>query len=433
MPETPLTNLLDEAIIKNMAPKHANETLDIENFLSIKEFHWDIKPFNIITGDMGSGKSLCIKLLYFFEGILVSSILLAPGFSRKMFENGNFFERLSVKFKKIFYLNDNNCHGLKITYSCKINGSDFTISVAWDDQKDKLQWESEYLKKKMPKWAGYFKSHDTPDMFRIVRNHIHEDINHDFNDKLPISCMFVPASRAALAVVGSNPDFQDPYLKDFVRDRDFLLLDRDISLSRKLADILKVNNIKLDPNDAAVMLEHTDGRTVPTLFSSSGQQELVYLLLLMERLPKIRFSYGGMLSIFIEEPSAHLFPKEQKDLIERIVALFQKKKVLDTKFFITTHSPYVLNVLNNMLKKGSIIDKYGKNKEWSKKIENKFDFPSLFFFFLSASFIEEKKGTDVLDPKSGIIFADKIDEIAELIDTDTQRLLELDYKLEGKG
>jgi AAA15 family ATPase/GTPase len=81
--------------MKYMPPKYI-ETLDIENFLSIKEFHWDIKQFNIITGDMGSGKSLCIKLLCFFEGIFRSSILLAPGISKQIFENGNFFERFGL-------------------------------------------------------------------------------------------------------------------------------------------------------------------------------------------------------------------------------------------------------------------------------------------------------------------------------------------------
>jgi hypothetical protein len=148
----------------------------------------------------------------------------------------------------------------------------------------------------------------------------------------------------------------------------------------------------------------------------------------MEQLPEIIFTYGSMLSVFIEEPSAHLFPKEQKELIERIVALSRKKTALDTRFFITTHSPYVLNVINNMLKKGSIIK---KNEERTDEIEKKFDFPSLFAHEVSASFIEKKKGTNMLDSKSGIIFADKIDEIAELIDADTQRLIDFDYELDA--
>jgi hypothetical protein len=151
---------------------------------------------------------------------------------------------LSEKFKRFFYLNGNDCQGLNISYCCKINGSNFTLSVAWDDQQRKLVWKSDYLTKKMPEWACHFISPDTPDMAQIVKNLIHDEIKHDFAEKLPIACMFVPSSRAALAVVGSNTEFKDPYLYSFARDKDYLLSDPDISLSAELADILKVKNIK---------------------------------------------------------------------------------------------------------------------------------------------------------------------------------------------
>ena len=84
--------------------ENIKETLEINNFLSISYMDWKINNFNILTGDMGSGKSLCIKLLSFFENIFVSSILLAPGFSKKLFENGNFFDKLSDRLKKNFLL-----------------------------------------------------------------------------------------------------------------------------------------------------------------------------------------------------------------------------------------------------------------------------------------------------------------------------------------
>jgi len=407
------------------AQRPYTETLNIENFLSIKKFEWDIKPFNIITGDMGSGKSLCIKVLAFFEGLLVSAIFLAPGFSRKLFENGNFFDRLSEKFRVFFYLNDNNCPGLRIIYSCKINGSDFTISVTWDDTRHKLVWECDYLRKKLPQWSGYFSSPETPDMAQEVRTRILDEIEHDFLGKFPISNMFVPASRAALAAVGSNTPFKDPYLNAFAQSKDFLLSYFDVDLSRELADILKVKNIEKNPVDENdVVLVHKDGRTVPSLFSSSGQQELVYLLLLMKNMPDIGFTYGrGMMSFFIEEPSAHLFPKGQKELIENIAALFRTEKKMDTRFFITTHSPYVLNVINNMLRKGSMI---ARHKERIDKINEKIIFPHLFADEITALFInEDGTQTDMLDAKEKMIFADKIADISYLINEDTIKLDEL--------
>jgi AAA15 family ATPase/GTPase len=57
--------------------KDIKETLEIHNFLSIKHIKWEIEKFNIITGDMAAGKSLCIKLTQFFEDIIVN-LLIAP-------------------------------------------------------------------------------------------------------------------------------------------------------------------------------------------------------------------------------------------------------------------------------------------------------------------------------------------------------------------
>jgi ABC-type ATPase involved in cell division len=404
------------------------ETLNIENFLSIQKFHWNIKQFNIITGDMGAGKSLCIKLLIFFEEIIASSILLAPGFSKKLFENGNFFDRLSEKFWKLFCLDGHNCQDLNIAYSCKVNGSNFAITVKWNDEQKKLVWECDYFTNNLSKWSSYFSSPETPDMAQALRVRIHEEITHDFMDKLPIMGIFVPASRAALAVVGSNTVFKDYFLNRFAEDKDFLLSHPDISLNNELADILKVKNIAKNTKDEGdVVLIHNDGRTVPSLFSSSGQQELVYLLLLMQKLPDMHFLYGRMLSVFVEEPSAHLFPKEQKELMEGIITLFREKNELNTRYFITTHSPYVLNVINNMLRKGSILN---RNPEKAEEINNKIPFPGLFTEEISASFINGGGTvTDMLDPNEEILFADKIADISYLINEDTIKLDNLSNEL----
>jgi predicted ATPase len=401
------------------------EVLDIEHFLTVKKFYWEIKPFNIITGDMGSGKSLCIKLLEFFESLLISSILLAPGFSKKLFENGTFFERLARTFKDRFYLADNFAlPGLRINYVFRINGSEFNILLIWDGQ---LKWTCDYLTANLKKWSTYFTGTETPDMAKEVRNRIHEEIRHTFLDKLPVSPMFVPASRAALAVVGTNTSLTDFYLNGFAGDRDFFLSYPDISLKEEYTKILHVRNIKKNPKDEMdVVLEHDDGRVVPTLYSSSGQQELLYLLLLMEKLPKINFLYGGMLSIIIEEPSAHLFPKEQKDLIESIITLFRKEKELESRFFITTHSPYILNVINNTLKKGHLIDKIktcndGVLKKTIKEDIKELSFPHLMADEVSAFFIKNNDEAESMinESKNGSFLYEKmIEDITQCIDDD---------------
>jgi len=54
--------------------------------------------------------------------------------------------------------------------------------------------------------------------------------------------------------------------------------------------------------------------------------------------------------LFIEEPEAHLHPEVQVELIE----IFAKLSELKLKIFITSHSNYMFNKLNNLLIKKEI-------------------------------------------------------------------------------
>ena len=101
------------------------------------------------------------------------------------------------------------------------------------------------------------------------------------------------------------------------------------------------------------------------------------------------FSYGKTNNIFIEEPEAHLFPNEQKLLIELLVDVYNNlnKNKLKWRFFITTHSPYILNALNNMLLKGSILDK--KDDSEKNIINTEVKFPSLRNNNVSGIFIKK--------------------------------------------
>jgi predicted ATPase len=417
--------------------ENIKETLEINNFLSISYMKWEISAFNILTGDMGSGKSLCIKLLSFFENIFISSILLAPGFSKKLFENGNFFDKLSDRLKKTFYLSVDDCLNLDLKYICKTKSRNFSVFVSWNKSKDNLDWKCNYLEERLKNWSRYFPEKETPDTARDVKNRIHEEIKHDFDFKLPLSNFFVPASRATITVVSANTTLKEEFLKDFADDKDYLLRNFEILLrNNKLSKILKIKNIHENENDENdVVLEHIDGRTVPTLYSSSGQQELVYLLLLLDKLPIISFKYGETLSFFIEEPSAHLFPQEQKETIECIVDFFRNDKEMDTRLFITTHSPYILNSLNNMLKKGNLLKTY-ENME--HEINDTVNIPYLYRDETSAYFLgpdpnNEGKfiGKTMFDNGKRYLNTDQITAISESIYEDTEKLDDFEYKVKN--
>ena len=107
-------------------------------------------------------------------------------------------------------------------------------------------------------------------------------------------------------------------------------------------------------------IEDDEEHPVTINFASSGQQEILWLL---------NFMYVLLLRqenvfLIIEEPEAHIYPLLQKKIMEFIV-LFSNLQ--DSGVLITTHSPYILTVANNLYYAGVLAEE-GAEKEVSKLI-----------------------------------------------------------------
>jgi predicted ATPase len=401
----------------------ATEFLKIDNFLSIKNFEWKIEDFNIITGDMGSGKSLCIKLLKFFEDIIPDLLVLPYENFLAQLNYEGFCKTVTENFKEIFQFKITGPQKQKvftINYTFSYNNESIGIEIK-NDTHDALVFESPYLKKMLENWKEYLekKENITPDGFDELKLYLYNDILKKFGEHFPVATIFIPASRAALAL---GPASGDSYLKGFSELMNVLQKRFQGRNPALINSILKAK-IKIDDT---LWLESDDGREVSISKASSGQQEIIYVLMLLDKLGNFRFSYGKEQSLFIEEPSAHLFPLEQKQTIELIVQIFnsiRKEGKPVVRFFITTHSPYILNSLNNILKKGSLIEKYNGKKD---EIDSAVEIPHLFAKDISAYFIDgDGVGKSMIDEKEKYIYDDKIAEISYFIDEDARKLSDL--------
>jgi ABC-type lipoprotein export system ATPase subunit len=414
------------------------ERLVIDNFFSIGHFDWKIKDFNILTGKMASGKSLCLKLLHFIEQILHKNIFFAP-ISKDNLKRDIFYNNLTKQFNDIFHSNtpcDDFCNTV-ISYSYSYSDFTFDLTARWNTDSEKLEWNSEYINRNIVEWSGFFGTNNTPDAAKIARTQIHERIKHDFSSYLPIGTEFIPASRA-IAAIANPSDIPDSFLENFIRDDKPFVLNFGRTISDKYVNkILHLKKIivnRSQNNEKTIEIELLNGRKITPLELSSGQQELIYLLLLIKNLPRTQFIYGQTMSIFIEEPSAHLFPQEQKESIEYIVKIFkalQNDNENRVRFFISTHSPYVLNVINNMLKKGHLIkklDEYddGPKKDIIKNEVNSLGFPHLMVDEISAYFIQEEVVTMINDSENGAFLYEKIiEDITQYIDDDYKKVRNL--------
>lgn len=343
-----------------------NERLVIENFLAVKKASIDVKKINVIIGPQANGKSLIAKLLHFhriLNSIFLSSIKndwtkretdrhiikeFESRFPRYAWDGSSFFVGYSIG--DIFFEIDGK----------KTGNSKTVVSVNYSPELVKAV----NYRKKVYKKAREELSAETSDAgrdrkeinlyYEVVVSPLYlGDYSYFFTRAL-----FIPASRSFFAnlqkniftFLASNLDI-DPYLKEFGSHyenskrwyKDDYLRRKDPEFVQNLYDavesIVSGEYEHADQQDWIVK----NSRRINLANASSGQQEALPMLLALCYWP-LRGSDSSM--CFIEEPEAHLFPTSQANIISLLSNICIKQ---GTGFFITTHSPYIVTALNNLI------------------------------------------------------------------------------------
>ncbi len=158
-------------------------------------------------------------------------------------------------------------------------------------------------------------------------------------------------------------------------------------------------------------IEKDTDHPVSINFVSSGQQEILWML---------NFMYVLMLRhenvfLIIEEPEAHIYPSLQKKIME-FITLFTN--IQESGVFITTHSPYILTVANNLYYAG-VLSQEGQLKDVSKVINKNYMMKKgeLSAYKLLNMFVEsgEKNYIDLLDEEKREIRSSLIDDVSSQI------------------
>jgi predicted ATPase len=416
--------------VEGKSYQNRKERLIIKNFFSIKSFDWDIKDFNILTGGMASGKSLCLKLLHFLENIFNITIFY-ENITKEYLKEENIFNRIKKEFENIFQKYDFDYSNTEVNYSYSDNTNIFDLCAKCNNESNELVWSSEYIKNHIKKWQSYLDKEDTPDNSRIALKRIYESISKDFYGSLPFGTIFIPSLRAIAAITDNN-GYRDIFLSDFINDlKPFVLRFEQLS-TEDINKILHIKGMMYDENTRELRITLSDdrgNRKISPLVLSSGQQELLYLLLLVGHLEDTRFIFGKRISIFIEEPSAHLFPLEQKETIEFIVKIFRALKENTTKlnrFFITTHSPYILNVINTIMNRGRLKIELDKLDNKDQEFIDTDTSLHLMRDEISAYYIEYNGQVNSMIPEGeSFLYGDKIDDISQNIFDEANKIEEL--------
>ncbi|MBQ7158992.1 MAG: ATP-binding protein [Treponema sp.] len=121
----------------------------------------------------------------------------------------------------------------------------------------------------------------------------------------------------------------------------------------------------------------------------------------------------------VEEPEQNLYPDYQKKIVESLVLHANQSQ--GNQLLITTHSPYVLGVLNNCIYAGNLT-KQGKNTSGVIPLNHQIPVENA-----SAYKIENGKIRSIISDDLHLINNSEIDGCSEMINADYQKLEDIEF------
>ncbi len=386
------------------------QKISIRNNGPVKNFEMEVEKFNLLIGEQATGKSTIAKSVYYFKTIktkiidYLTQVHDSNSYNSVSQENIWFDRAIKSELKNIFiklfgYSWDLNPEFyMKYDYAAdvwiqvKLKKGDKNkqyISVTYSPELlnsiKKLQIE---IREMYHNNEGVIKTSLVLTNEERKRNHemIVHRVNEIFRDNK--ETYYIPAGRSLLTVMSNNRAIMNNAGNlDLITEMFMMLIDsvrnsfgngvRKAHLlypvEKRQFDVKNITDFIVNIEKGEyfynggrefLKIEEDDGHPVAINFASSGQQEILWLL---------NFMYVLMLReenvfLIIEEPEAHIYPLLQKKIME-FIALFTNMQ--DSGVLITTHSPYILTVANNLYYAG-VLAEDGQAKEIYKVLNKNY-------------------------------------------------------------
>ncbi len=413
-----------------------------------------INDFMIFTGPQASGKSMIAKSIFFFKNIrnLIEKQVNKLFFSENDITELIMEDSLKKEIRSIF---------LQTFGSIWIMDDKMSLEYYYTDSvyiKISLKPDSilgNYIcidfSKKLISYLNKYNDMIFSEFLNLSNNgKIKKDIDTLFENTEEV--IYIPAGRSMMTLFSSQLMYMYSVMNDDQKKSlDYCTqnyLERIMQLKSSFSssvqtlikDKIELTDIKIDKEnleqcvdlmkqilhgeyrnvDGEERLQVSQDKYVKINFASSGQQEAIWIL-------NVVFYYllnNKKTFFIIEEPESHLFPDAQK-LMTEFISLAKNG---GNKVLLTTHSPYILGTINNMLYANRISKKVDKSEV--AKIINPLKW--LQFEKLSAYYVESGAIRSCLDKEFESIDNEVIDGASDVINSDYDRMAELWYAKEMK-
>lgn len=317
-----------------------HKTLHVENFGPVSDATVELRAINMFIGEQSIGKSTLAKLITVFTDYVSLCKLIAGG------------EKIwNVQLKE---------------YNLDIYKDD-PYHIAYDMKEDEKEFHIEFNSGKIDFFlkVGDDKITDA----RTITNHIiklkkiyhAEDVLKKVDNNLEskalleifTNSLYIPAERIIYSVLTNlMPALA---LANSTIPKNLLRFMVDLGNAKSEYPLFQIHLLdvafKHEASEDSIVIGK-DKKDIPLSAASSGIQSLVPLMLVLHyAITKREYS-----SFVIEEPECNLFPTKQVELLKEILKLVKHPTRTLT---ITTHSPYLLSAMNNILFAGMLTAKYG--------------------------------------------------------------------------
>lgn len=388
-----------------------NKTLHIKNFGPIKDAKVELKPVNLFIGEQSIGKSTLAKLITIFTDH-VSLCEIVRG-------KNTLWEYQLKEYNLDIYINDPyyiafDMHEDDQAFHIEVEAGNISFYLMDGKQKitdkDKITTKIIALKKIFHK-----DKFEEEWMAKAAADIPKEDLLNLFSNSL-----YIPAERIICSVLTNlMPALylaKSSIPKNLVR---FLMeLNNAKTEYPKLPIELLNISFRYEDNKDYIVLDSNE-QSIPMTAASSGIQSLVPLLLVLHYvMDKREFA-----SFVIEEPECNLFPTKQVELLREIIKMVKRPTHILT---ITTHSPYLLSALNNILFAGDLYKSGGE--ELRKCIESIIPKGSLLsacdcsVYSLGEDINDEVYCKSLIDEETGMIDFNSLDGVSEELSEEFDKL-----------
>jgi predicted ATP-dependent endonuclease of OLD family len=338
------------------------EKIVIENFGPIDKAEVEIKDITIFIGTTSSGKSTVAKLI-------------------SIFRDAEF--KASTSFKQFSKLLSN--------YNIDFNFS--------DDTKIRYEYDEFYCE---------------------IRKGKIEDHSFLANSQRLLNPIYIPAERIFFPTISQS--IFGLISNDIGLPKWFLDFGAEFEKARNTIRKFSIDFLKVDYeyNESQDIIKLPNAVTVRLSQASSGLQSVIPLILVIQNNTTKEDSKKDM--FVIEEPELNLYPSSQKELTEFIIGATNAS---NDKLIITTHSPYLLTTLDNLIQADNVVKlKPEKKKEVARLIPEKYwiDFDKVACYFF-----DNGSCRSTLDVETRSIGPSNIDDVSETISETFEELLALKY------